>query len=174
MSASAGENVPSFCGRIPSSRSSRLNGPREPSVGWLGFPGPFNPKWRLLGVAFCKKTIRFVNPNYFRIAARAQAHSRATVGMQAHYSTSWTLCGFRYGGIILRYLRSNFDTACIDANFLGAKSSESGFCNFRCFRKADFFVSSDLECFSVCIDTVRISNNVRLQDSNFWQSNFLS
>ena len=92
----------------------------------------------------------------------------------AHYSTSWTLCGFRYGGIILRYLRSPFDTACIDANFLGTKSSESGFCNFRCFRKANFFVSSDLECFSVCIDTVRISNNVRLQDSNFWQSNFLS
>ena len=91
-----------------------------------------------------------------------------------HYSTSWTLCRFRYGGIVPRYLRSPFDTACINANFLGTKSSEFGFCNFRCFRKADFFVSSDLECFSVCIDTVRISNNVRLQDSISWQSNFLS
>ena len=89
------------------------------------------------------------------------------VNMDVHYSTSWTLCGFRYGGIELTYLRSPFHTACIDANFLGTKSSESGFCNFRCFRKADFFVSSDLECFSVCIDTVRISNNVRLQVSNF-------
>ena len=44
-----------------------------------------------------------------------------------HYSTSWTLCGFRYGGIILRYLRSHFDTARIDASFIGTKSSESRF-----------------------------------------------
>ena len=29
----------------------------------LGSRGPFNPNWRLLGIAFCKKTIRFVNPN---------------------------------------------------------------------------------------------------------------
>ena len=34
--------------------------PRNPALaGW----GPFNPNWRLLGIAFCKKTIRFVNPN---------------------------------------------------------------------------------------------------------------
>ena len=38
-----------------------------------------------------------------------------------------------------------FDTQCIDPNFLGTKSSESGFCNFQCFRNAAFFVSFDLE-----------------------------
>ena len=37
------------------------------------------------------------------------------------FDTSWTLCGFRYGGIILRYWRSPFDTACIYVNFLGTK-----------------------------------------------------
>ena len=73
----------------------------------------------------------------------------AIAQIAAHYSTSWTLCGFRYGGIILRYLGPPFHTACIDDILLGTNSSESGFCNFRCFRKADFFVSSDWECFSV-------------------------
>ena len=40
-----------------------------------------------------------------------------------------------YGGRMVRYLRSLFDTACMDANFLGRKSSESEVCNFHVSEK---------------------------------------
>ena len=37
-------------------QTSNLNMQNDPE---LGFRGPLNPNWRLLGIAFCKKTIRF-------------------------------------------------------------------------------------------------------------------